>query len=352
MLIHRASCAYNYATTEEVFTVEEIVGVFGHKDSRWYLVKWQGHEEPEWEREHLLKRDKCHDSIRAFWAKSGLHPAKNFYPDAQGKNRCTVCCRTFKRPQDLKTHRTRTGHHDHKQYKRTRTAIIDATTAKRKEQQKLLPKVRWGEVEAENQWRSKYLGSVFEAGGDQMIDVQTRIARARQRFGKMRHIWVNKELHTNLRMRLYKSSVCSILTYGSEAWRLTPKVCAALNGANSSMVSVITDRSIREEATDGRTFDLLKWIRARKLQWLGHILRMDKTRMLKKAAFEMFKAPQQGDLLMDAPSTNSWRELCTYACDKEYWKARVRALRQPRVTSVTLGPHREAGMEIPFTVST
>ena len=94
--------------------------------------------------------------------------------------------------------------------------MIDAITAKRKEQQKLLPKVKWGDKEADNQWRSKYLRSMFEAGGDQMHDVHTRIARAKQRFGKMRHIWVNKELHQSLRMRIYKSSVRSILTYGSE----------------------------------------------------------------------------------------------------------------------------------------
>ena len=99
--------------------------------------------------------------------------------------------------------------------------MIDAITAKRKEQQKLLPTVKWGEEPAQNQWRSKYLGSLFEVGGDQMHDVQTRIARALQRFGKMSYIWGSKELHVNLRMRLYKSSVCSILTYGSEAWRMT-----------------------------------------------------------------------------------------------------------------------------------
>ena len=78
--------------------------------------------------------------------------------------------------------------------------MIDAITAKRKEQQKLLPKVKWGDKEIQNEWRSKYLGSIFEAGGDQMHDVQTRIARARQRFGKMRHIWTNKVLHQNLHM--------------------------------------------------------------------------------------------------------------------------------------------------------
>ena len=60
MLIHRASCVHNYATTDEVFEIERIVNVFGHKDARWFLVKWQGYEDPEWEREHLLTRDKCH----------------------------------------------------------------------------------------------------------------------------------------------------------------------------------------------------------------------------------------------------------------------------------------------------
>ena len=33
MLIHRASCMLNYATSDEVFAVKEIVGVFGHKDT-------------------------------------------------------------------------------------------------------------------------------------------------------------------------------------------------------------------------------------------------------------------------------------------------------------------------------
>ena len=172
--------------------------------------------------------------------------------------------------------------------------MIDAITAKRKEQQKLLPTVKWGEEPAQNQWRSKYLGSLFEVGGDQMHDVQTRIARARQRFGKMSYIWGSKELHVNLRMRLYKSSVCSILTYGSEAWRMTRRVTAALNGANASMLSIITGKTIREESAVGKSFGLVKWVRARKLQWLGHILRMGRERKLKQSIFVMFKARQVG----------------------------------------------------------
>ena len=82
-----------------------------------------------------------------------------------------------------------------------------------------------------------------------MPDVRPRIAMASTRFGKLRHIWTVGDLHLNLRMRLYKACICSILTYGSEAWRITAEVAAALNGANARMVSVITGRTPHQEAS-------------------------------------------------------------------------------------------------------
>ena len=73
-------------------------------------------------------------------------------------------------------------------------------------------------------------------------------------------------------------------------------------------------------------------MRSRRLQWLGHILRMGPERLLKRAVFEMLKAPQDGgDLMMDAPTHSSWRELTTYAYNREYWQTRVRRMKQPRV---------------------
>ena len=86
------------------------------------------------------------------------------------------------------------------------------------------------------------------------------------------------------------------------------------------MVSVITGRTAHEEASEGKTFNIVRWIRARRLQWLGHILRMGTDRKLKQAVFEMFRAPKEGDLLMDAPDRESWRGLCTYTCDRDYWR--------------------------------
>ena len=150
MLIHRATCIYNYDTTDEVFAIEKITGVFGYRGVRWFRVKYQGYEEEEWSRENLLIRDGCMDSIRNFWAASGLNPSKAFYADPDGAHRCTVCNKTFRRAQDLKSHRTRMKHRDEKRNQVTRTAVVDAALTKRKNQQKLLPKVKGGNKEAEN----------------------------------------------------------------------------------------------------------------------------------------------------------------------------------------------------------
>ena len=89
-----------------------------------------------------------------------------------------------------------------------------------------------------------------------MTDVKIWIAAARQRFGKMRHIWTDKRLHLNLRLRLHKSSVCSVMTYGLEAWLLDTEKARVLNGANSQMLSVISGTSQHVETS--HTFDLLR----------------------------------------------------------------------------------------------
>ena len=152
-----------------------------------------------------------------------------------------------------------------------------------------------------------------------MADIKARAAMTRQRFGKLRHIWNNNELHLNLRLRLHKSCICSILSYGSEAWKLHEEARRTLNGINSQMLSIITGKTPHQDASPKwRTFDLVVWTRARRLQWVGHILRMGDERKIKHVVFELYKAPSEGDLLMDALATDSWKELKQRAIEKEH----------------------------------
>ena len=78
---------------------------------------------------------------------------------------------------------------------------------------------------------------------------------------------------------------------------------------------------------------------------------MDQSRKLKQAVYEMFKSRREGDLLMDAPETKSWRELTTYAWNRKYWGARVRAMQKPRVAVEVSGVQFEEGVTLSFTVS-
>ena len=65
----------------------------------------------------------------------------------------------------------------------------------------------------------------------------------------------------------------------------------------------------------------------------------------------MYKQRREVDMLMDAPEVDSWRELTSRAMQRDYWKARVRAMKQPRVAVEVSGSHFEEGETISFTIN-
>ena len=150
---------------------------------------------------------------------------------------------------------------------------------------------------------------------------------ARTRAGKLRHTWAAPTLPLQLKLRLYKAVVCSIMTYGSEAWLLDNATCKALNGANAAMLAIITGKSIQQEACRSTTtFDILPWIRGKRLQWVGHILRLPPTRLLHRTLQHIHDQAIPGDMLMDAP-IGEWKELVKLAEDRKGWRIRVRKLK-------------------------
>ena len=177
-------------------------------------------------------------------------------------------------------------------------------------------------------WSFHYLCAKFSADGNPTTNVKPRIAQALiKTAGKMRHIWASKWIPLTLKFRVYVAGVCSQLTYGSEEWRLDEKTTRMLNGTNSRLLHKITGKSYKEEASEEtRTFDLVRWIRARRAQWLGHILRMDPNRMVHQAVKVLHANRTPGDLLMDAPDF-SWKELKQFSANRDAWRALVKTVR-------------------------
>ena len=95
------------------------------------------------------------------------------------------------------------------------------------------------------------------------------------------------------------------------------------------MVSTITGRTPHEEAKkEGKTYDLVANVRARRLKWLGQILSMNDDRMLKQTVQHMYQHRREGDILEDAPHTDTWEELTTFATKNKGtdWNRLVRAI--------------------------
>ena len=139
--------------------------------------------------------------------------------------------------------------------------------------------------------------------------------------------YTTKKLPIELKFRLYKAAVCSILTYGCETWRLTPPVMRQINGANSRMLSRLTGKSIPQEArATSCSFNLVSAIRRRRLKWLGDILRAGPERITYQAVCEQHNMDLPGNLTMDAPPHSTIEELVAKARDRGLWKKLVASI--------------------------
>lgn len=167
-----------------------------------------------------------------------------------------------------------------------------------------------------------YLGGVFAADARQEYDIDKRIAMAMSRCGRLRSIFDSQEIGPWLKIRLYKASVCSLLTYGCESWVMTDRVMRKLNNANSLLLSSITGRTVQEEArSTTASFDLVRHIRVRRFRWLGEILRMHPDRLLFKSIIYQYENANSGSLTMDVPQHNDLTHLIELARDKTYWNS-------------------------------
>lgn len=133
----------------------------------------------------------------------------------------------------------------------------------------------------------KYLGSTIDCKGDNSVEIRARIEQARTAFRKMSKVLSCKNFSLNLRLRLLRCYVFSVLLYGSEAWTLT--TCSAKKIEAFEMwcyrrllripwTDKVRNITVRERL--GKDREIMYEIKKRKLEYLGHIMRNTKYRVL------------------------------------------------------------------------
>ena len=150
---------------------------------------------------------------------------------------------------------------------------------KRKELEHNLPHVTVEGQQLENVYTFEYLGSRIQCDGDESADVEHRLIIAQNVFNSLHHMWADHRLPISMKIRLYRTAVCSSFTHACEAWTLVKSVQRKINGFNSRCLSRITGEDFAETATHP-LFDLVAVIIKRRLRFAGHILRMDPDRLL------------------------------------------------------------------------
>ena len=93
---------------------------------------------------------------------------------------------------------------------------------------------------------------------------------------------------------------------------------------NAKRLAFITGREIRAEMTVP-SFRLTDWLRARRLQWAGHLIREDGQSLAGKVArVDLRKHSEEGScsLFMDVPA-GSYEEVVELAWDRDLWRGLV-----------------------------
>jgi adenylate kinase family enzyme len=271
---------------------------------------------PKTKVQHIRKRAKVSETTE--------DDVSNLPAEKQFKHKCDKCDMTYPTKHGLSVHKGRwcKGRKSAKKPSRKGT-VADRIISKLKveKHQNTYDKVKIGNDELENVFTFNYLGAEIPGDGDPTILVKHRCDVSWGRFGDYRKSLMSAKLPVRMRCRLLESLVTSTMTYGCEAWQMTLPVKRMLNSTNSKQLSLITKRSIHEEAKTP-TLNVLQTIKQRRIEYLGHILRMDPNRILRRFLLDLSpnQAPyKQGSLMSEVPY-RTLDEMVEAADDKKGWR--------------------------------
>ena len=167
------------------------------------------------------------------------------------------------------------------------------------------PLVVGGEI-VENVHDFRYLGSIIHTGGRTAVDTRSRIASASRAFGAVRRsVFDDGDLSLATKRMVYDACVASLLLYGAECWVPLKSELATLSAFHLRCISAILALGRRDtwdfhinrktilEAWNRRDpVDITTRVLRRRLEWLGHLARMDGDRTPRQLLFGALLPPR------------------------------------------------------------
>jgi hypothetical protein len=135
----------------------------------------------------------------------------------------------------------------------------------------------------------KYLGNVINKEGRISECVNDRIHRT---YAANHHMLNSKIINRSVKMQIYNMLIRPVVTYGSETWTLTK--------SDENLLRIFKGKILRKiywPIQEGDTWrmrnneelnrsinreDIVKFIKAQRIRWLGHVKRMEAGAMPRK----------------------------------------------------------------------
>ena len=138
----------------------------------------------------------------------------------------------------------------------------------------------------------KYLGEVMTSLNEIETEIKSKIAISNKCYYALGPIIKRRSISQSIKIHLYKMIIRSAVAYGAETWTLTSKTEKMLMTWERKILRKIYGptkengqwriKTNEELRTKYKSEDTVAVIKIRRLEWLGHVSRMNETRSVKK----------------------------------------------------------------------
>ena len=141
----------------------------------------------------------------------------------------------------------------------------------------------------EPDWQKcKLLGSLLHT----KCDIERRKILTLDSMKAFEHIFKSKRISISLKIRTFNTYCASIFLYNSKLWTLTGTLEKEIEAFHRKLLRITINFKWPKVVSNEKLYQLIsatKWstiIKKRRLNWLGHLMRLDETTPVRKALYE------------------------------------------------------------------